>query len=63
MPSSETLHRMALVRTDVWEECIDSIIRLTRIGELGITLTLTINSQPAVKKCPNEPSRNRLETI
>jgi hypothetical protein len=27
----------ALVRTDVLEECITSVIRVTRIGELGTT--------------------------
>jgi hypothetical protein len=30
------------VRTDVWEERIASIIRVTRIGELGITLAVSI---------------------
>jgi hypothetical protein len=34
MPSSEMLRRVALVRTDVKEEHIGSIIRATRIGEL-----------------------------
>jgi hypothetical protein len=29
------LRRVALVRRDVSEECITSIIRVTRIGELG----------------------------
>jgi hypothetical protein len=32
------LHRVALVRTDVSEE-----LRVTRIGELGTTLTITSN--------------------
>jgi hypothetical protein len=35
MPSSGMLHRVALVRTDVSEERSASIIRVTRIGELG----------------------------
>jgi hypothetical protein len=43
MPSSGMLRRVALVRTDVSEECSSSIIRMTRIGELGSTLTLTSN--------------------
>jgi hypothetical protein len=34
MPSSRTRHRVTLVRTDVSEERIASIIRATRIGEL-----------------------------
>jgi hypothetical protein len=36
------LRRVALVRTDVSEEHIVSIIRMTRIGELG-TLAVTSN--------------------
>jgi DNA-binding TFAR19-related protein (PDSD5 family) len=36
--SSELLRRVALVRTDVSEELSASIIRVTRIGELGTTL-------------------------
>jgi hypothetical protein len=35
------LHRGALVRTDVSEELSASFIRVTRIGELGITLAVT----------------------
>jgi hypothetical protein len=35
------LHRVALVRTDVWEELSASIIRVTRIGELETTLAVT----------------------
>jgi hypothetical protein len=33
MLSSELLHRMALVISDISEECSPSIIRATRIGE------------------------------
>jgi hypothetical protein len=35
------LRRVALVRTDVSEELSASIIRVTRIGELGTTLAVT----------------------
>jgi hypothetical protein len=42
MPSSGMLRRVALVRIDVSEERSASIIRMTRIGELG-TLTVTSN--------------------
>jgi hypothetical protein len=42
MPSSEMLHRVALVIADVSEELSASIIRVTRIGELG-TLAVTSN--------------------
>jgi hypothetical protein len=37
------LRRMALVKTDVSEELTASIIRVTRFGELGTTLAVTIN--------------------
>jgi hypothetical protein len=37
------LHHVALVRTDVSEECIASIIRVTKIGEVG---TITVSSTP-----------------
>jgi hypothetical protein len=40
--SSGMLRRVALVRTDVSEERIASVIRVTRIGELG-TLAVTNN--------------------
>jgi hypothetical protein len=43
MVSSGTLRRVALVRTDVSEELTASIIRVTRIGELGTTLAVTNN--------------------
>jgi hypothetical protein len=43
MPSSGTLRRVALVRTDVSEEISASFIRVTRIGELGTTLAVTSN--------------------
>jgi hypothetical protein len=42
MASSGMLRRVALVRTDVSEELNATIIRVTRIGELG-TLAVTIN--------------------
>jgi hypothetical protein len=40
MPSSGILRHVALVRIDVSEELSASIIRVTRIGELG-TLAIT----------------------
>jgi hypothetical protein len=43
MASSEMLRRVALVRTDVSEELSASIIRVTRIGELGTKLDVTNN--------------------
>jgi hypothetical protein len=43
MASSGMLRRVALVRSDVWEELSSSFIRVTRIGELGTTLAVTSN--------------------
>jgi hypothetical protein len=43
MPSSGLLRRVALVRTDVSAEFNASVIRVTRIGELGTTLAVTSN--------------------
>jgi hypothetical protein len=43
MASSGTLRRVALVRTDVSEERSASIIRVTRLGELGTTLAVASN--------------------
>jgi hypothetical protein len=43
MASSEMLHCVALVRTNVSEELSASFIRVTRIGELGTTLAVTRN--------------------
>jgi hypothetical protein len=44
MPFSGILRLVALVRTDVWEERIASIIRVTRIGELGTTANVVPDS-------------------
>jgi hypothetical protein len=41
MISSGMLHRVAVVRTDVSEELSASVIKVTRIGELGTTLAVT----------------------
>jgi hypothetical protein len=43
MASSGMLRRVALVRTDVSEELSSSIIKVTRISELGTTLAVTRN--------------------
>jgi hypothetical protein len=43
MVSSGMLRRVAFVKTDVLEELSASIIRVTRIGELGTTLDVTSN--------------------
>jgi hypothetical protein len=43
MVSSELLHRVVLVRTDVSWDLSTSFIRVTRVGELGGTLPVTSN--------------------
>jgi hypothetical protein len=43
MLPSGMLHRVALVRTEVSEECVASIISVTRISELGTTLAVSSN--------------------
>jgi hypothetical protein len=42
MASSGMLRHVVLVRTDVSEELGASFIRVTRIGELGTTLAVTL---------------------
>jgi hypothetical protein len=49
MASSGMLRRVALVRTDVSEELIASIIRVTRFDELGTTLAVT-SKQRSVRR-------------
>jgi hypothetical protein len=46
MVSSGMLRRVALLRTDVWEELSASIINVTRIGELETTLAVTSTWHP-----------------
>jgi hypothetical protein len=43
------LHHVALVRTDVLEEHIASIIKVPRISELGTTLAVTSNQSTLQK--------------
>jgi hypothetical protein len=40
MPSSWMLCRVAIARTDVSEKCIDSIINIARVNELGTALVV-----------------------
>jgi hypothetical protein len=44
MASSVMIHHMAVVRTDVSEERITSIIRVTRIGKVGTIIVAILSS-------------------
>jgi hypothetical protein len=50
MVSSGMLRRVALVITDVLEELSASIFSVTRIGEPGTTLAVTINRRTLRRK-------------
>jgi hypothetical protein len=50
MACSGILRRVALVRTYVTEERSSSIVRVTRIGELGTTLSVTSNGRNRVRR-------------
>jgi hypothetical protein len=54
MPSSGILRRAALVKTDVSEERITSIIKVERISELETTLTVTSN-RLVIASVPSTP--------
>jgi hypothetical protein len=48
------LRSVALVRTDVSEELSASLIRVTRIGELGTALAVTGNRRCSLLRFPNQ---------
>jgi demethoxyubiquinone hydroxylase (CLK1/Coq7/Cat5 family) len=51
MPSPGMLRRVALVRADVSEELSASLIRVTKIGELGAKLAVTSNRRTQRANC------------
>jgi hypothetical protein len=54
IPFSGMKRRVTLVGTDVSEESIASVIRVTRNSELGTTLAATSNSTHGVKSHSSE---------
>jgi hypothetical protein len=58
MQSSGRLRHVALVTTDVSEKPSASIIRVTRIGELGTTLAVTSN-RGTLQRNTNYTNTNR----
>jgi hypothetical protein len=58
MVSSGMLRLVALVRTDVSEEPIVSLIRVTRIGELGTTQASTSNPRTVRRRRRHQVPRN-----
>jgi hypothetical protein len=47
------LRRVTLVTTDISEELTASIIRITKLGELGTTLDITINRTTLRRNLPS----------
>jgi hypothetical protein len=57
MVSSGMLRRVDIVRTDASEEPSASLIRMTRIGELGTTETATSNRRTLRRNHPDGGAR------
>jgi hypothetical protein len=62
MSLSEMLRRVIPVRTEVSEERIASIMRVTRIGELEITLAVTSNRSTLRKGIHHSHRRENLKS-
>jgi hypothetical protein len=56
------LRRVALVRTEVSEERMPSITRMTTTGELGTTLAVTNNCNVGYYKSRTTPQRRRRQS-
>jgi hypothetical protein len=63
MPSYGMLRRVALVGTDVSEERSACIGRVTRIGESGTTLTVSINRRTLRRNLRNRSVTLMLEEL
>jgi DNA-binding TFAR19-related protein (PDSD5 family) len=63
MASSGMLRRVALVRTDVSEELSASFIRVTRMGEVGTTLTVTSNRRTLRKNAKYQGISSQLASV
>jgi hypothetical protein len=63
MASSGMLRHVALLKTDVLEELNASIIRVTRIGELGTTVAVTSNRHMLLVTATVVPSSPMLVTL
>jgi hypothetical protein len=61
MSSYGFLSRVALVRIDVSEERSASVIRVTRIGELGISLAVTRNQRKRLTAVSRAQTRKDTE--
>jgi hypothetical protein len=57
------LHHMDLIEIDVSEECIASIIRETRIGELEATLAVTSNRSTTCSCHPDDGGDTFLQNV
>jgi hypothetical protein len=63
MASSGLLRRVVLARTDIKKELSASIIRVTRIGELGKTLAVTSSRRQLLVTANVVPSSPILVTL
>jgi hypothetical protein len=63
MSTSETLRRVDLVRTDVSDEHIASITRVTRIGDLGTTLAVISKRSTLRSIHPDDGGDEFLRTV
>jgi hypothetical protein len=63
MPSSGMLRPVALVRTDVTEECNVTIMKVTRVGVLGTMLAVTSNRRKLRRNTTSVLAKNTRRNI